>query len=170
VKDRTSRSFRFLKFSIYLGLRESSVVKSSSCFCFVLFCFVLFCFVLVLVFRGRVSLCSSGCPGTHSVDQAGLELRNPPASASQVLGLKACVTMPTTTPPRPPPRHHAQLFLQKTFGFTSGCGLLWLLTSSRGSDTFVYLSRHLACVRYTYLHAGSRLQAPVPAGTSGCGP
>ncbi|GAB1290241.1 S-adenosyl-L-methionine-dependent tRNA 4-demethylwyosine synthase TYW1 [Apodemus speciosus] len=35
-----------------------------------------------------VSLCSPGCPGTHSVDQAGLELRNPPASASQVLGLK----------------------------------------------------------------------------------
>jgi hypothetical protein len=45
-----------------------------------------------LVFRDRVSLCSSGCPGTHSVDQAGLELRNPPASASQVLGLKACAT------------------------------------------------------------------------------
>ncbi|GAB1292573.1 Proteasome subunit alpha type-1 [Apodemus speciosus] len=40
----------------------------------------------------RVSLCSPGCPGTHSVDQAGLELRNPPASASQVLGLKACAT------------------------------------------------------------------------------
>jgi hypothetical protein len=38
----------------------------------------------------RVSLCSSGCPETHSVDQAGLELRNLPASASQVLGLKAC--------------------------------------------------------------------------------
>jgi hypothetical protein len=34
----------------------------------------------------------SGSPGTHSVDQAGLELRNPPASASQVLGLKACPT------------------------------------------------------------------------------
>jgi hypothetical protein len=33
-----------------------------------------------------------GCPGTHSVDQAGLELRNPPTSASQVLGLKARVT------------------------------------------------------------------------------
>ncbi|GAB1296956.1 Predicted gene 11032 [Apodemus speciosus] len=29
---------------------------------------------------------------THFVDQAGLELRNPPASASQVLGLKACTT------------------------------------------------------------------------------
>ncbi|GAB1302775.1 Hypoxanthine-guanine phosphoribosyltransferase [Apodemus speciosus] len=40
----------------------------------------------------RVSLRSPGCPGTHSVDQAGLELRNPPASASQVLGLKACAT------------------------------------------------------------------------------
>jgi hypothetical protein len=46
----------------------------------------------LLVFRDRVSLCSPGCPRTHSVDQAGLELRNPPASASQVLGLKACAT------------------------------------------------------------------------------
>ncbi|GAB1300036.1 DNA-dependent protein kinase catalytic subunit [Apodemus speciosus] len=35
-----------------------------------------------------VSLCSSGYPGTHFVDQAGLELRNLPASASQVLGLQ----------------------------------------------------------------------------------
>jgi hypothetical protein len=43
-------------------------------------------------FRDRVSLYSPGCPGTHFVDQAGLELRNPPASASQVLGLKACTT------------------------------------------------------------------------------
>ena len=49
---------------------------------------------LVLVFRDRVSLCSPGCPGTHFVNQAGLELRNPPASASRVLGLKACATTP----------------------------------------------------------------------------
>jgi hypothetical protein len=35
---------------------------------------------------------SPGCPGTHTVDQAGFELRNLPASASQVLGLKACAT------------------------------------------------------------------------------
>jgi hypothetical protein len=28
---------------------------------------------------------------THFVDHADLELRNPPASASQVLGLKACL-------------------------------------------------------------------------------
>jgi hypothetical protein len=32
------------------------------------------------------------CPGAHSVDQAGLELIDPPASASRVLGLKACAT------------------------------------------------------------------------------
>jgi hypothetical protein len=49
-------------------------------------------FFFFLVFRDGVSLCSPGCLGTHSVDQAGLELRNPPASASQVLGLKACIT------------------------------------------------------------------------------
>jgi hypothetical protein len=46
-------------------------------------------------FRDRVSLYSPGCPGTHSVDQAGLQLRNLPASASQVLGLKACTTTPS---------------------------------------------------------------------------
>jgi hypothetical protein len=40
----------------------------------------------------RVSLYSPGCPGTHFVDRAGLELRNPPASASRVLGFKACAT------------------------------------------------------------------------------
>jgi hypothetical protein len=46
------------------------------------------------VFQDRVSLYSPGCPGTHFVDQTGLELRNPPASASRVLGLKACATTP----------------------------------------------------------------------------
>jgi hypothetical protein len=48
-----------------------------------------------LVFQDRVSLYSPGCPGTHYVDQAGLELRNPTASASQVLGLKAYATTPS---------------------------------------------------------------------------
>ena len=51
-----------------------------------------FFFPFVFFFRDRVSLCSPGCPGTHFVDQAGLKLRNPPASAPQVLGLKACAT------------------------------------------------------------------------------
>jgi hypothetical protein len=52
--------------------------------------FALFCFV----FRDRVSLYSPGCPGPHFVDQADLELRNLPASAFRVLGLKACTTTP----------------------------------------------------------------------------
>jgi hypothetical protein len=55
-------------------------------------CLSFFFVVIVLVFQDRVSLCSPGCPGTHSVDQAGLELRNLPASASQVLGLQTCAT------------------------------------------------------------------------------
>jgi hypothetical protein len=56
------------------------------------------CMILMLqkifffVFRDRVSLYSPGCPVTHSVDQAGLQLRNPPASASGVLELKVWAT------------------------------------------------------------------------------
>jgi hypothetical protein len=46
------------------------------------YCLFLHTFFFLLVFRDRVSLYSPGCPGTHFVDQAGLELRNPPASAS----------------------------------------------------------------------------------------
>ena len=45
-------------------------------------------FVCLFVYQDRVSLCSSNCPGTHSVDQAGLELRNPPASVSASAGIK----------------------------------------------------------------------------------
>ena len=53
-----------------------------------------FVFVFVFVFQARVSLYSPGCPGLHFVDQAGLELRNLPASAFQVMGLNVCTTMP----------------------------------------------------------------------------
>jgi hypothetical protein len=60
--------------------------------CILLRCHWIFCFWGEGGFQDRVSLCSPGCPGTHSVDEAGLELRNSPASASQVLGLKACAT------------------------------------------------------------------------------
>jgi hypothetical protein len=55
------------------------------------FFFVSLFLCLFLFFQDRVSLCIPGCPGTHSVDQAGLELRNLPASASEVLGLKTCL-------------------------------------------------------------------------------
>jgi hypothetical protein len=56
-------------------------------FVFVLFCFVffmLFSFILIYLCSDETghSSVSLGCPGTHSVDQAGLELRNLPASAS----------------------------------------------------------------------------------------
>jgi hypothetical protein len=47
-------------------------------------------FFLVLFYFSRQGF--SGCPRTHFVDQAGLELRNLPASASQVLGLNVCAT------------------------------------------------------------------------------
>jgi hypothetical protein len=74
-------------FSYSLGLCSLALLNLSGrgqSFLFV----CLFCFV----FQDRVSLYSPGCPGTCSVDQAGLELRDLPASASQVLGLKACAT------------------------------------------------------------------------------
>jgi hypothetical protein len=58
-----------------------------------IYCFLFF-FFFFLVFQDRVSLCSPSCPGTHFVDQAGLEFRNPPASASRVPGLKVCATTP----------------------------------------------------------------------------
>jgi hypothetical protein len=65
-------------------------LTKDSFFLFVCFFVCLF----VFVFQDRVSLYSPGCPGTHFVVQAGLELRNLSASASRVLGLKACATTP----------------------------------------------------------------------------
>jgi hypothetical protein len=70
-------------FSYVVCVKQNLTLATSVRF---LFWFGLFFFV----FQDRVSLCIPGCPGTHSVGQAGLELRNLPASASQVLGLKAC--------------------------------------------------------------------------------
>ena len=45
-----------------------------------------------IFFQDMVSLYSSGCPGTHSVEQASLKFRNPLVSAFQVLELKAGTT------------------------------------------------------------------------------
>jgi hypothetical protein len=74
---------------------KSGIIGSSGKSIFFLifknFLFIYFyLFIYFLVFQDRVPLCSCGCPGTHSVDEAGLKLRNLPASASQVLGLKVC--------------------------------------------------------------------------------
>lgn len=49
-----------------------------------------------MYFQDRISLCSPGIPGTHSVDQASLELRDPPASASGVLGIEDVHCSPWT--------------------------------------------------------------------------
>jgi hypothetical protein len=67
-------------------------------FSFSFFFFFLFSF---LIFQDRVSLYSPGCPG-HFVAQAGLELRNPPASASWVLALLSFQMFLPTEPSIPP--------------------------------------------------------------------
>ena len=91
---RLGAFFYIILLKIFTGssIWESSLPSIPTIFLFVclVVCFVLFCFVW-----NSVSLCSPGCSGTHSVDHAGLELRNPPASASQMLGLKACVCVTT---------------------------------------------------------------------------
>lgn len=44
-------------------------------------------------FGDKVSLHSPDCPGTHTVNQAGLKVRDLPVSDSQVLRLKVCTTL-----------------------------------------------------------------------------
>jgi hypothetical protein len=54
--------------------------------------FILFLFIYI--YFDRVYLHNSGCPGTHSVDLAYLELTEEiPASASGMPGVKAWATM-----------------------------------------------------------------------------
>ena len=77
------------KGNIYLFIIKTpnfSFFFFSFSFSFFFFLFFLFCFFF---FFYRVSLCSSGCPVTQYVYQAGPKLRNFLAYASQVLGLKA---------------------------------------------------------------------------------
>jgi hypothetical protein len=55
---------------------------------------ILFFFFFFFWFFETGFLCVAQAALEFTVDQAGLELRNPPASASRVLGLKACTTTP----------------------------------------------------------------------------
>jgi hypothetical protein len=49
----------------------------------------------ILFFTKTGFLCSPGSPETHSIERPGpLTQRDLPASASQVLGLKECATIP----------------------------------------------------------------------------
>jgi hypothetical protein len=62
------------------------ICKTSWCFfCFVVLLLVVVLFVFWFWFFKTGFLC---------IALAGLELRNPPVSASEVLGLKACATTP----------------------------------------------------------------------------
>jgi hypothetical protein len=53
---------------------------------------VFFCFCFLFLFFETGFLCVVLAVLELTLDEAGLELRNPTASASQVLGLKACAT------------------------------------------------------------------------------
>jgi hypothetical protein len=52
----------------------------------------------IMIFVCLFCFSSLGCPGTHSVDQAGLKLRNPPASCLPSAGIKGV-------------RHHCPAFI-----------------------------------------------------------
>jgi hypothetical protein len=99
--------------------------------------------LFVCLFQDRVSLCSPGCPGTHSVDQDGLELRNPPASASRVLGLKVCIPCPAT--------FLVFLLLKSEYSWFESCrclvySLKFFGTHSEDSDVYQFPAtlKHLA--------------------------
>jgi hypothetical protein len=61
-------------------------------FHFISFHFISFHFISFWFFETGFLCVALAVLETHCVDQTGLGLRNPPASASQVLGLKACTT------------------------------------------------------------------------------
>lgn len=61
--------------SLELNFQAFAIFLKNFCFCF--------------VFQDKASLCNLECPGTCSVD---LELRDPPDSASRILGLKVSST------------------------------------------------------------------------------
>jgi hypothetical protein len=54
--------------------------------------------LFIIYFSQESFLCSSGCPGTNSGDQAGLEFRDPSAFVSWVMELKPVLSLPS--PPR----------------------------------------------------------------------
>ena len=88
VSSDTSQS-HFQK-TFILQYFPSSSASKKEIFLLLLFWVFLFCFVFLR--QGFSVQPWLSYPGTHSVDQAGLALRNLPASASQVLRLKAFAT------------------------------------------------------------------------------
>jgi hypothetical protein len=75
---------------------------------------------------GFLYVASPGCPETHSVDQAGLELRSPPASASE-LGLQVCATSPGSRC-----LFSENCWMKEEKRFQNGCAVGFLLCSLAG--------------------------------------
>jgi len=68
-----------MRFSLSLSVSLSLSMSASPSYSFFLLLFCYCClvlFVFVFVFPEWISLFSSGCPGTSSVDQIGLKLRD----------------------------------------------------------------------------------------------
>ena len=86
------KTFKNETFILISGYNTELATVFSFLFLFLFLSF--FFFFFFLFFLDNISLYCPGCPGTYFVDQAGIELRNRPASASRVLGLKACATTP----------------------------------------------------------------------------
>jgi hypothetical protein len=77
-------------FIVYLVIHLLfSLVSAVFFYLYIIYIFVFVC--------DKMSLYSPGWPGTGSVDQAGFKLRDLFASASVVLGLKACRRAPLLT-------------------------------------------------------------------------
>lgn len=58
------------------------------------YCFKPFCLSGFFFFKRGFLCVVPGCSGIGSVDQSGLKLRDQPVSATHVLGLKTCTTIP----------------------------------------------------------------------------
>lgn len=54
-------------------------------------------YLFIFLFQDWVSLCYSGCSRTRPVDRVCPKLKDPPSSASQVLGLIVCITTSSIT-------------------------------------------------------------------------
>jgi hypothetical protein len=97
--------------SLMVSTCKDKIIALENTFVFLFVCFGLFrfglvsvvvAFVFVFLFLGglvlglvsqdTVSLCSPGCPRNHSVDQADLELRDPPTFAFGMQKSKGCAT------------------------------------------------------------------------------
>ena len=78
--------------SIPLFHNQLSICVPIYCTDFLFLCMYVYMYVCMYLFIWKQGFSVYPCPGIYSVDQAGLQLRNLPASAFQVLGLKACST------------------------------------------------------------------------------